>query len=162
MPPVQISAEHASAVLARGCINELRYPRLCAGRQCRRHKRCNDTADRTPRCAASLHAIDFDRLERLYRLVTDILEGRYPPRPSPDRVIRSHEDDAIEVLFACLDALPCYHERVFAWDDRYTATRPAPPAPPPPPSPPADTGAILAEMKAEMARKGLAPRRNDG
>jgi hypothetical protein len=148
MPPVQISAEHASAVLARGCINELRFPRICAARQCRRHKRCIDTADQTPRCAASLHPVDFDSLVRLHRLVRDILEDRYPPKPSEDAAVRDREDEAIQVLFDFLDALPCYRSRVLAWYDRYNT----PPEPPPPPAPKIDTGKLLAEMKATMER----------
>jgi hypothetical protein len=146
--PDQISAAHAGAVLVRGCIAELRYPRICATRQCRRHKRCIDVVDRTPPCVAALHPIDFGRLERLYKLVAAILENRYPPRPSKNPVVRDLEDEALQVMFDCLDALPCYRERVFAWDDRYNA----PPQPEAPPAPKIDTGKLLAEMKAELER----------
>ena len=149
MPPVQENfADHASAVLARCCIDALGFTRLCANRQCRRHLRCRDTADRTPCCAASLEAGDFDELARLHQLVVDILENRHPPKPSTDPATRDREKAAIVVMYNCLAALPCYRERLIAWYRRYAA----PPPPVAPPAPPIDTAAVLAEMKAELER----------
>jgi hypothetical protein len=149
MPPVrEISADHASAVLARGCIDVMGLPRLCAARQCRRHRHCIDPADSAPRCATALPADAFDHLVRLYRLVRDILDDRYPPKPSTDPAACWLECQAISVMYGCLDALPGYQSRVSAWHQKYAA----PPASPAPPAPKIDTGKLIAEMKAEVER----------
>lgn len=142
------SVEHTAAVLRRGCVNELRYPRICAARTCRRHGRCRETGDCDPRCIASLHEIDHKRFEGLYQLVLQILHGRVPPHPSADWTQRDLEDEATEVIFDCLGELPFIRDRFIKWWSSYSE----PPAPPPPPAPKIDTSAVLAEMRATLER----------
>lgn len=141
-------------MLVRGAIAELRLPRLCASRQCRRHKTCRDIADRDPRCVASLHPLDLRQLSELVHMAADILEGRYPPRPSDDPLTGDREDEAIQVLFDCYDDLPWYQDHILSWNECYDPPPepPAPPAVPVRPLPDIDTGALLAEMKEQLER----------
>jgi hypothetical protein len=138
----QAAVAHVSAVLLRGCINELRFPRICRSRSCRRHHSCGDISDGEPRCLTALHHIDHRALAGLFELVTAILSRRYPPRPSKDAAQRDLEDQAIMVIYASLRALPAYRPWFLDWIDRYNA----------PEAPPVDTSAVLAEMKATLAR----------
>jgi hypothetical protein len=141
-PPDEPTVDYVRAVLLRGCIDELRYPRLCAARFCRRHHACRDHADRDPQCVARLDAVDLHRLTELNDLVTGILTGRIPPRPSEDPVQHELEDEALCVLYDCFDALPWFQERLLAWIDRYDR----------PPQPPEDAQQLLADIRRDMAR----------
>jgi len=97
---------------------------------------------------AALRDIDHDAEIKLYSLVVNILWDGYPARPADDAAQRAREDDAIEVIIACLDPLPDLGLLFFDWHARYTA-------PPVPPAPPVDTQALLAEMKTTLARDNL-------
>ncbi len=142
MPPADPTPEHVRAVLLRGCLRELRYPRLCAARFCRRHRTCRDLADRPPQCLAALDPVEFKRLTELHELAIDILTGRMPPRPSDDPVQRDHEEEALCTLFRCFDDLPGFQKQLLAWLDRYQR----------PPQPPEDAQKLLADIKRDMAR----------
>ena len=60
MPDDTLPYAHINAVLARGAIAALRFPRSCADRRCRRHGRCGHIAPRDPRCIALLQPADFN------------------------------------------------------------------------------------------------------
>jgi hypothetical protein len=138
----QAAVAHVSAVLLRGCINELRFPRICRSRSCRRHHNCRDVSEGEPRCLTALHHIDHRSLADLFALATAILSRRYPPRPSTDAAQNDLEDDAIVVILDCLGALPGDKRWFLDWLNRYHN----------PPAPPVDTQALLTEMRTTLAR----------
>ena len=142
MPSDEPTLDHISAALLRGCIDELRYPRLCASRFCRRHHACHDHVDSDPKCVARLDAVDLRRLTELNDLVIDIVTGSMPPRPSKDPVQRDREEEALSVLLDCFDALPRLRAQLATWIDRYRR----------PPRPPEDAQKLLADIRRDMAR----------